>query len=277
MLRRWWINKEVCERVQRLELPFNEYGFDPYGISHKHLEFFLSFLGWFYHHYFSVKAYGLEHIPPRGRVMLVGNHSGGVAIDGGMVIASLFFELELPRLLQGMADKFISNLPFASEWLQRSGQFTGLPEHAIRLLEEERALLVFPEGSSGTAKLYKERYSLVRFGSGFVRLAMRARAPIVPFAFEGGGEILPTIKNLYFLGRLFGVPYIPLTPYLLPLPRPVSCNILYDKPLFFEGDGNETDDVIEEYVAQVKERIGDLLQQGRSLREKKSKKQREES
>jgi 1-acyl-sn-glycerol-3-phosphate acyltransferase len=45
--------------------------------------------------------------------------------------------------------------------------------------------MVFPEGARGTAKLYKERHSLVRFGTGFIRLALETRCPIIPFAFDG--------------------------------------------------------------------------------------------
>ena len=58
----------------------------------------------------------------------------------------------------------------------------GLPEHAVRLLEDDRLLLVFPEGARGTAKLFKDRNSLVRFGTGFMRLALQTGTPIVPTA-----------------------------------------------------------------------------------------------
>ena len=142
-----------------------------------------------------MESHGIEHVPKRGRVMLVGNHSGGVALDGAMVVASMFFEMEPPRLAQGMAEKFLNKVPFASQFANRCGHLTGLPEHAERLLEDERMLMVFPEGARGTAKLYKERYSLVHFGTGFVRLAMKTKTPIVPFAFLGGGEAIPTISN----------------------------------------------------------------------------------
>ena len=166
-------------RLDRLEIPFNEVGVDPYGISKEHLARFYAMLGFLYRRYFAVKAYGLEQVPERGRAMLVGNHSGGVAMDGAMVIASMFFGKDPPRLAQGMAEKFINRVPFASLWSNRTGNFTGLPEHATRLLEDERLLMVFPEGARGTAKLYKERYSLVRFGTGFVRLALQTKSPIM--------------------------------------------------------------------------------------------------
>jgi 1-acyl-sn-glycerol-3-phosphate acyltransferase len=260
------IDDEVLERLERLEVPFNRYGVDPYGISKAHLARFYSALKLFYRSYFSVSVNGLEHVPPRGRVMLVGNHSGGVAIDGAMVVASMFFDLEPPRLAQGMAEKFLNRFPFASLWSNKLGHFTGLPETAIRLLEDDRALLVFPEGARGTAKLYRERHSLVQFGSGFVRLALKAKAPIVPFAFVGGGEAIPTIANSYALGKLLGVPYVPLTPWGAAVPLPVALDIEYGEPLHLEGTGSEDDEVIAQHVDDVKSRIAALIERGRRRR-----------
>lgn len=254
------------ERVRRIELPFNRYGIDPYGISQEKLAVFFSVLGFLYKHYFDVRVFGIDHVPPKGRGMLVGNHSGGVAVDGAMVLTSLLFEMEPPRLGQSMAEKFLNRMPFVSQWANRVGQFTGLPEHAARLLEDERLLVVFPEGARGTAKLYPERNSLVRFGTGFIRLALATRTPIVPFAFIGGGEAIPTIYNSEWLGKLVGVPYVPFTPYILPLPRPVPCEIYYGRPLFFEGTGNEDDDVIQRYVDQVADSITALMELGLSRR-----------
>jgi 1-acyl-sn-glycerol-3-phosphate acyltransferase len=166
-----------------------------------------------------------------------------------------------------MAEKFINTVPFASQWTNRTGQFTGLPETAQKLLEDERLLLVFPEGARGTAKLYKERHSLVHFGTGFVRLALKTRTPIVPFGFLGGGEAIPTIVNSYALGKLLGAPYVPITPYLLALPLPVRLEVHYGAPLVFEGDGSEDDEVIAGYVEQVKARIAELIEVGRRHRE----------
>jgi len=257
------LDDEVRERVGRLEIPFIACGVDPFGISRAHLARFYAGLGFLYRRYFRVRAYGTDRVPARGRAMLVGNHSGGVAIDGAMVVASMFFEKDPPRLAQGMAEKFLNRLPFSSVWTARCGQLTGLPEHAQRLLESDRLLLVFPEGARGTAKLWKDRYSLVDFGTGFLRLAMKTKSPIVPFAFIGGGDAIPTVSNLYKIGKLIGIPYLPVTPWLLPLPRPVRLSVHFGEPLRFEGTGNEDDETIQRSVVQVKERIAGMIERSR--------------
>jgi len=260
------IDKEVRNRVDRLELPFDALGFDPYGISRKHLRLGFTWLAAMYRYYFSVQTRGIRHVPTRGRAMLVGNHSGGIAIDGAMVIASCLLEMEPPRLAQGMVEKFLNRIPFMNLWASRTGQFTGLPEHAERLLDEERLLMVFPEGARGTAKLFRDRHTLVEFGSGFVRLALKTKTPIVPFAVLGGGEAFPTIANAYKLGRMFGVPYVPLVAYGLPVPLPAKIDIEYGPPMVFTGTGNEDDEIVFGYVDKVKEAISNMLAAGAKRR-----------
>ena len=106
------------------------------------------------------------------------------------------------------------------------------------------------------------------FGTGFMRLALETKSPIVPFGFVGGGDALPTVANLKGLGRLLGVPYIPVTKWVFLVPKPTRFQLLYGAPMVFEGTGHERDEVVNAMVEQVKDRIRDLIRQGRQLREK---------
>jgi 1-acyl-sn-glycerol-3-phosphate acyltransferase len=255
--------QQIRERVERLQLPFNSAGIDPYGVSKQHLAQAANVFSKAYHHYFSTQCHGIEHVPTQGRAMLVANHSGGYALDASMLVCACFFEMEPPRLAQGMADSFIGGMPFLSPWASRLGQVLGLPQHARRLLQDERLLMVFPEGTRGTAKLYKERHSLVRFGTGFVRLALETQSPIIPTAVLGGGEAVPTVSNLYRLGKLIGMPYIPITPYLFAVPLPVHILIRFGEPIWLQGTGQEDDKQVHEMVELVKARILELIETGK--------------
>lgn len=256
------VSNEVLERVHRLELPFNRYGIDPYGVKISTLSEVFSTLSWLYRHYFQVHVYNLENVPTSGRAMLVGNHSGGWALDAIMTMTAVFLEIEPPRLAHGMAEKFLGRVPMVAQMVQGMGGIIGTPENATHLLENERLLLVYPEGAHGTEKLYSERHSLVDFGSGFIRLALRTKTPIIPVAFIGGGEAIPTIINLYGAARRIGVPYIPVTPWGLALPRPATLQIYFGEPMRFDGTGNEEDVVILRWVSQVKDKIRELIAQG---------------
>jgi 1-acyl-sn-glycerol-3-phosphate acyltransferase len=257
------MSDDVRARVERLGLPWNAYGSDRYGVSKEDLVWFFSAASFLYRHYFRVRAVGTEHVPAQGRAMLVGNHSGGIALDALMVIAAMFLEKEPPRLAQAMAEKFLAAAPFAARLTSRLGLLTGLPAHVEQLLDDERLLLVFPEGARGTAKLYWQRDSLVHFGTGFLRLALQKRCPIIPFGFVGGGVAIPTVINSYRLGKLIGAPYVPFTPWIAPLPLPVRLEVYFGAPMRFDGDGREDDATIESKVEEVKRRIADLIAQGR--------------
>lgn len=263
---KWLVDPQVLKRVRELEIPFNRHGIDPFGITDRDVAMMMTVFGWLYRNYFDVTVYGIDNVPARGRAMLVGNHQGGVALDGAMVITSCFYEKDPPRLAQGMVDRFINRMPFASMYASRTGNFTGTPESAMELLEDDRLLMIFPEGARGTAKLYGDRNRLLSFGHGFLRLALQTRTPIVPFAFLGGGDAVPTVLNLYKLGKLLGVPYIPITSYIVPVPRPVPLELYYGEPLVFEGNGTEDDEVIGGYVETVRERITAMLEQGSRAR-----------
>jgi 1-acyl-sn-glycerol-3-phosphate acyltransferase len=260
---------EVAARVERLELPFNRDGYDRYGVSKKELILFYSMLKPFYRRYFKVATFDIHHVPSAGRALVIGNHSGGLPVDAGMLLTSLFLDHEPPRLAHGMVEKFVQGWPLISTLFQRCGQFAGVPENAIRLLEDDRLLMVFPEGARGTGKLYKDRYRLVRFGTGFMRLALQTRAPIVPFAFLGGEEAIPVVYHATTLAKLVGAPYVPITPYLLPLPRPVDCALHFGAPMRFEGNGTESDEVIQGYVDQVSGRISALIDEGLAARNRR--------
>jgi len=262
------VDPEIAARIEALDLDFNKFGVDPYGIDKNDLARFVSMFAWFYRYYFKVDVYGLDHVPSRGRAILVGNHSGGVAIDGAMVMGSMLLDAEPPRLPHAMLDKFIHQFPGASQLMSRTGQFTGNPDQAKRLLEAGRLILAFPEGARGTAKLAKEADSLVEFGTGFMRLALETNSPIVPFGFVGGGEALPTVANLKRLGRFLGVPYVPVTKWIFLVPKPTRFQLLYGKPMHFEGTGHEPDETVHAMVEEVKERIRALIRQGRALRER---------
>src|SRR5262249_37958133 len=105
------------------------------------------------------------------------------------------------------------DLPFVGTFMSRCGAVRACPENATRLLERDEAVIVFPEGTRGIGKPYEQRYRLVRFGrGGFVRIALRTGAPIVPIAIIGSEEIHPILGRWDWLARLINLPYFPLTP-----------------------------------------------------------------
>ena len=88
------------------------------------------------------------------------------------------------------------------------------PENGRRLLEEDKLVLVFPEGYKGVGKLFRDRYQLARFGrGGYVRMALETQTPIIPVSVVGAEETYPMLTDLKPIARLLGFPFFPITPF----------------------------------------------------------------
>jgi 1-acyl-sn-glycerol-3-phosphate acyltransferase len=263
---------ELEERVRKIPNRINEYGYDPYGLSPDWLRR-QALPGVLLHrYYFRTEVRGIERVPA-GRCLLVANHAGQLPFDAMMLSTAMLLDAEPPRIARGMGEYWIPRLPFVGPAAARGGAMVGTPDNCRHMLENDECVMVFPEGVRGINKPYRKRYRLQRFGQGFVRLALEARAPIVPVGIVGSEEQQPGIANLPALGRLLGMPAFPITatfPWLGPLgllPLPVKYRLHFGEPIELEGDSDEEDAAIEERVAVVRRALEELLAQG--LRERR--------
>ncbi len=257
------VDDELRARHARLDLRLNAYGYDRWGASREDQLRTLAFTRFLHQRYFRVEAEGLEHIPKTGRVLLIGNHSGQLAYDGMLIATTLFFDAEPPRFVRAMIERFFIQTPLVGRFMTRMGQLTGVQENAERLLtEEDAAVLVFPEGQRGGGRVWADRYRIMGFSQGFLRLAKRTNTPIVPFGFVGGEEMCPSISRAEPLAKLLGVPYVPIVPWGVPLPAPVKVRIAFGAPMRFPGTGDEEDDVILPEVRHVEHAVAELIQRG---------------
>ncbi|MEA2272445.1 MAG: hypothetical protein QOI98_1153, partial [Solirubrobacteraceae bacterium] len=151
------------------------------------------------------------------------------------------------------------------------------PFNALRLLRQGHLVMVFPEGIKGAGKPYRDRYRLARFGrGGFVEIALRAGAPIVPCAVVGSEEIYPKLGEAPLLARLVGAPYIPITPtfpWLGPLgaiPLPSRWRIEFGEPIDLSSYGPEAvadRGLVLEVTDAVREQIQAMVYEGLVRRE----------
>jgi 1-acyl-sn-glycerol-3-phosphate acyltransferase len=260
---------DIAGRAQALVVHGNEFGFDPFGLSRDSFRGAARVARWLYRNYFRASAFGIENIPATGRVLFVSNHSGQLPFDGLVIGAATFLEPPQPRLLRSMVEYFVPTVPFASYLFSRWGQITGTPENCRRLLATEEAVLVFPEGARGISKPFSKRYQLAEFGKGFMRLALEMQAPIVPVAVIGAEEQAPAI-NLKSIARLLKMPAFPVVPYppFVPLvPLPVKYRVYFGEAMRFTGDPDDDEEVLDEKVKVVKNRIQSMIQVGLRERE----------
>jgi 1-acyl-sn-glycerol-3-phosphate acyltransferase len=211
----------------------DEFGYDP-----KFTEAIRPFLEFMYAVWWRVETTGIERVPGTGPTLVVANHSGVLPWDGPMINVALRHEHPARRHCRMLALDMFALLPFLAPLLARSGAIRANPENAIRILERGELVGVFPEGVKGVGKPFKNRYRLARFGrGGFVRIALKTGATIVPTAVVGAEEIHPNLAQANFIGRPFGLPYFPLTPtfpwlgLLGTIPLPTKWSIDFGEPL----------------------------------------------
>jgi 1-acyl-sn-glycerol-3-phosphate acyltransferase len=219
-----------------------------------------------YRRYFRIKTEGIAHVPSSGRCIIVANHSGTLPLDGLMLRTAFRLEHAAARELRWLAEDFLFYLPFAGVFMNRVGAVRACQENAERLLGKDGLLAVFPEGVQGIRKLFSERYQLQRFGrGGYIRLALRMQAPIVPCAIVGAEETNPLLYRFEYLAGLVGLPYLPVTPtfpLLGPLglvPAPSRWTIRFGEPVSLDGYGPQAaeDHVL---VGRLSERVRGAIQ-----------------
>lgn len=255
------VSADLPERLAAARPAGNELGLDPFGFS---LDYSLGGIApfiWLYRHYFRVKTSGIERLP-KGRVLLISNHSGQLPFDAAMISVAALLEADPPRAMRSMVERWAPTLPFVSVYFARMGQVVGTPENARRLLAAGETLLVFPEGAKGISKLFKDRYRLAEFGLGFMRLALETKTPIVPVAVVGAEEQAPALLDVKPLAKLLGFPAFPITPTLLPLPLPTRYHLQFGEPMHFTGSPDDEDAELERKVKEVRGTIQAMLNRG---------------
>ncbi len=217
----------------------------------------------FHRRYFRVECHGIESLPP-GPVMLVANHGSHVlAWDGAMILTSCLLAADPPRLVHGMAEHKLMELPVLGAAARRIGAVDGRRDTCQNLLRAGGAVLTFPEGTRALARPFRDRYRLAGFGHGFMHVALATGAPIVPVAVIGAEEEAPLLVNSRWLAGLVGTPVAPITPTVV-FPLPVKYRIHFGAPLRFRGPASS--DTVPRHVATVRTALQDLIRDGLVMR-----------
>jgi 1-acyl-sn-glycerol-3-phosphate acyltransferase len=246
-----------------------DYETDEWGLDMEVVEAVKPFLDFLYYKYWRVETSGLENIPEEGRVLLVVNHSGQLPWDGAMLGTAVYNEHPSQRLVRTLYADWFPTLPFISILLNKTGQALANEANGTRLLEQEQIVSVFPEGIKGVGKLFKDRYKLARFGrGGFVRMALRTGAPIIPVAVVGAEETYVSLAKSPFIAGILGLPFFPISitwPWLGPLgfvPLPTKWYIDIGEPIPMDSYGSDAVSnlvLISQLTDQVRNIIQDMI------------------
>ncbi len=242
-------------------------GFDAWGFNIRNMKNNMRFTKFLYDKFYQVEAFGLENVPKEGRCLIIPNHSGQLPFDGMLVAYAMLTNPNGARAPKAMVERFLPSVPFIGNWLSSVGAVIGDPVNCERMLENDEAVIAFPEGVRGSNKLYKHRYQLQRFGTGFMHLAMNSNAPIIPVAVIGMEETIRSYADLKPLAKALGMPVAPL---VIPFIFPSKVYLYFGEPIYFKNDVYKEND-IKDRVDVVKRAINELLQEGLARRASETK------
>lgn len=176
--------------------------------------------------YLRVEVEGAENIPESGPVILLPNHSGFLGFDA-LVLSHWVRKnrRKIPRVL-------LHRLWFAGGMLEKSAKQLGFLEatytNGISALQKGNFVMLFPEAEEGNFKPINDRYKLKDFRKGFVKMAAKTGATVVPVLIIGAEETHINLGQLKIFGQLLPLPmnYFPL---------PAKWKIKFLKPIQFDA------------------------------------------
>lgn len=184
---------------------------------------------------------GLANLPP-GRGLLVANHAFGwdVSFPMGEI------RRQTGRTVWALGEHAWWKVPLLRRIAAAVGTVDGTPENVDRLLTAEQLVLVLPGGLREAVKPRELRYRLLWGGRyGFVRAAIRNRAPVCPLAAIGSDELFDFVGDAYARGRRWlgrwAFP-IPLPAGLLPIPHRVHLRYVLGPPIKLPALPEQADD-----------------------------------
>ena len=185
--------------------------------------------------YFGAEVRHIERIPPQSPVVLVGNHSGGaITPDTSVLIAAWYRARGFDDPLALLAVDALFGIPAFKTLCRKLGLVPASSGNADRALERGSSLLLYPGGAHEVFRSWTARNRIDFAGrKGFIRLALRSRAPVVPVVGHGGHESIVVLSRGEKLARLVGMDRIRLSifPIIAQVPWGISSPVLPGLPL----------------------------------------------
>jgi 1-acyl-sn-glycerol-3-phosphate acyltransferase len=251
--------------------------YDDYGLDECYFARMDRTLAWFLiNKYWRIEVRGLEHVPRQGPAVLVGIHRGFMPFDGFVTCHQI--AEATGRIARFLIHPGLVKFPFLHDFMTKQGAMIACNENADYTLGRQDLLALYPEGVHGAFRLYRDAYTLGKFGRDeYVRMALRNGAPIIPFVTLGSAEIFPILARLErgwgWWKRYSEWPCLPITPtfpLLPPVPLPTKWHTLFLEPVQvqreYPPEAAEDDAVVRAVSDRVRARMAAALARMRERR-----------
>ena len=185
--------------------PVADGSLDAYGLDAQLAERLAPIAELLYTRWWRTTVRDAGHVPSAGPAIVFANHAGVVPWDALVLRHALGRDHPARRALRPLLDARECSLPALGRLAVRLGAVRSSPQAAEAILAQGQIVGVFPEGSAGARKPWRERYRLQKFGRGFLKLALRTGAPLVPCAIVGSEEASPALSRAGWLADHLGL------------------------------------------------------------------------
>ena len=252
--------------------------FDDYGMDKRYIELYGRRMFKFLHdYYWRVEVKDVHYVPRSGRAVLVGVHRGFMPWDA--VMALHLIVRDVGRYVRFLIHPGLIKFPCLFNFHTKLGGIIACQENADFVLKRDEIVGIFPEGIKGAFLHYRDAYKLTKFGRDeFVKIALRHRAPIVPFVTVGSAEIFPILKkvNWAWWKRNTEWPTFPITPtwpFVGAIPLPSKWHTQFLEPLHVEDryppeaadDAEVVSAISQEVRRRMEQAIGEMLRRRQSI------------
>ncbi len=237
--------------------------------------------------YFRLEFDGFESLPDEP-CLLIGIHSGGpLTMDAWTVLMAWWRHFGETRSLHGTAHDVLMKSPVLGNYFRRLGVISPTKENIRAAFKNGDDVVLWPGGEYDGYRTWMDRdKAILGDRKGFIRLAMSAGVPIVPFSTVGGHDTLFVLSTGRGLAkklklkermRLEVAPItlswplglaLHITPFQhIPLPAKIRTRIL--EPIYLDSDPARLND--QDYVDAMYDKIEGAIQSGMDELAKKRK------
>jgi 1-acyl-sn-glycerol-3-phosphate acyltransferase len=238
--------------------------------------------------YYRSEFIGFDELPKRNNpdrpLIFISNHSGMAFPWDGMIFAAELFRRHnfSSDCIRPLSAPMLSQTALMNPFMiHRLWKKVGCVDATTLNFEtmmqfNDYNILIYPEGVPGIGKGFNRKYQLQRFSTSFVRMALKYKTDIIPFATVNAEYINPYVYSFPAVNRLvnkIGMPFLPMgfiTIFALTLPWVFYCGFpakmtyvmgkRIDPYALLDDPNKPFEDITQAEIERVRDKINAQLQ-----------------